>query len=227
MITRTVGLYVVGRSAQFNQSNMLACLHLDGDWDSLRFWQKQYEISLWHCLPLNCGTEKNRKHSSDYVQPWIENLRWISGPHHSARRMGSALKLIWRRNVTTFPNNVQHKFDPAPGVVPSAPDISQRVLIAVAAQPTPRHGIFAPSLATVDVHPPDSDILKYSLQFALVKMISITNVWLNCGVTLVWLRRYRGRIYWCTGVCMQNSATWRFGRLVESQFVGGMQLSPM
>jgi len=36
--------------------------------------------------------------------------------------------------------------------------------------------IFAPSPATVDVHPPDSDILKYCLQFAVVKIISITNV---------------------------------------------------
>ena len=43
--------------------------------------------------------------------------------------------------------------------------------------------IFAPSPATVDVHPPDSDILKYCLQFAVVKIISITNVWSNAVVS--------------------------------------------
>ena len=190
--------------------------HLNGYWDSLHFWQKQslYDI----VFPSIAALKGTGKHSLDYVQPWVENLGRISGPHYSARkRMGSALKLIWRRNVK---NNVWHKLDTAPG-------ISRQVLTAAATQPTPRHGIFAPSLATVDMHPPDSDILKYCLQFAFVKMISITNVWSNCGVTLVWPRRYRGRIYWCTGVRMQNSATWRFGRAVESQCVGGMQLSPM
>jgi len=110
-----------------------------------------------------------------YVQPLVENLRWLSALHFSARRkMGSALRWIRRTNVKKFPNNERHKLTPAPGAVECTPGTSQLAMVPAAnAQPAPGHGIL---LQALQLWMHILRILKYCLQFELVETITITNV---------------------------------------------------